>query len=164
MHMSREAKDLLAVFWTSLSDAKQRETRARTRILQDAYFQALGQFRSEVTAADMQDALDIHQRQQVIRQRFYSEEISDRTSEYIAKLKQIKDKMLDRLRSGVPVEQVAITVKGLRDATNAYRSNETHIFDKAWYSFRDYFQSVGKTRKRQDLLIPVEWDLPSGTK
>jgi hypothetical protein len=98
----------------------------------DAFMSAFGRGSKQVEREDVWIATKIFGRQLIIRRACFSTEVPDRVGFYSAGLKRIGEHMARQLKAGIPPEEFAKTRCDFENETNAFRDNETTIFERAW--------------------------------
>jgi len=98
----------------------------------DAYMAAFGRGSKQVEADDMDIALQLLQRQLIIRKVCFRSEVPDKVGFYLGKCKDITNRMKKQLEAGMATSDVALSRRDYETLTNAYRDNEEHHFEKAW--------------------------------
>ena len=145
---SDEAERVFNDFWKSKTPEYRtaRGGRGVNSIYLDAGFQAIGQYRLEVSGQDMQDAFDIYERENIIRDKYLVAPTDNTKAFYIAKLKGIAEKMQKEIDSAsTPLERVtaaqsvAKTYRELEIWTNARRDNHETEFRAAWNAVKGQF-------------------------
>jgi putative DNA primase/helicase len=147
MKMSPEAKALFDEFWTKQPKEIRSKARWKNNLVMDAYMAAFGRGLKQVEAQDMDIAIRIFTRQLAIRQTCFRNEVPDRIGFYFGKIKDLAEKMRYRLKSGAAPETVALSRRDFETLSNAYRDNETHIFERAWRAFEPTWLMAVKIRK-----------------
>jgi hypothetical protein len=80
-------------------------------------------------------AIRIFERQIVIRQKHFGIEIPDPIGKYAARIRALTERMAASILNGVEPETVALSRRDFETASNSYRDNEGHIFERAWNPF-----------------------------
>ena len=132
MTMSQDAKDSFNNFWDSQAKEVRTKARWKKNVLLDAYMAAFGRGSKQVETGDMDIALQLFQRQMIIRKVCFRSEVPDKVGFYLGKCKDITNRMKRQLKAGVAASEVALTRRDYETLTNAYRDNEEHLFEKAW--------------------------------
>ncbi len=132
MTMSQDAKDSFANFWDSQPKEVRTKARWKKNVMLDAYMAAFGRGSKQVEADDMDIALQLLQRQLIIRKVCFRSEVPDKVGFYLGKCKDITNRMKKQLEAGMATSDVALSRRDYETLTNAYRDNEEHHFEKAW--------------------------------
>jgi hypothetical protein len=132
MTMSQDAKDAFNSFWDSQPKEVRTKARWKKNVMLDAYMATFGRGLKQVEADDMDIALQLFQRQLIIRKVCFRSEVPDKVGFYLGKIKDITNRMKKQLESGMAESEVALTRRDYETLTNAYRDNEEHLFEKAW--------------------------------
>jgi len=130
--MSPDCKARLESFWKSQPDDVRKKARWRKGLFLDAFMSAFGRGVKTADISDAEIAVKIFTRQLVIRRVCFTSEVPDRIGYYLGLIKRITEHMARRLAAGVPAEAVAKSRRDYESETHAYRSNEEHIFARAW--------------------------------
>jgi hypothetical protein len=132
MTMSQDAKDSFNNFWDSQPKEVRTKARWKKNVMLDAYMAAFGRGSKRVETGDMDIALQLFQRQLIIRKVCFRSEVPDKVGFYLGKCKDITNRMKRQLKAGVAASEVARSRRDYETLTNAYRDNEEHHFEKAW--------------------------------
>ena len=132
MTMSQGAKESFNSFWNSQPKEVRTKARWKKNVVLDAYMAAFGRGTKQVETEDMAIALQLFQRQLVIRKVCFRSEVPDKVGFYLGKIKDITNRMKSQLEAGMSPSEVALSRRDYETLTNACRDNEEHLFEKAW--------------------------------
>jgi len=132
MTMSQDAKDIFNNFWDSQPKEVRTKARWKKNVTLDAYLVAFGRGSKQVETDDTDIALQLFQRQLIIRKVCFRSEVPDKVGFYLGKCKDITNRMKKQLNAGMAESDVALSRRDYETLTNAYRDNEEHLFEKAW--------------------------------
>jgi hypothetical protein len=130
--MAAGIEDRIENYWSALPDDVQSRVRLKVHLTRDMFMAAHGRGSMTAEMQDLDVALKLFPRQLKIREKNFTMEIPDKIGLYQGRLKSLTDSMRRRLNAGEPVWQVAMSLRDIQTATNAYRDNELHIFQNAW--------------------------------
>ncbi|MFZ0884651.1 MAG: bifunctional DNA primase/polymerase [Candidatus Acidiferrales bacterium] len=155
--VSPEAEAVFNKYWLGKpKEYRVSHVRALRDIYKDAYLSAIAQGRLEASAQDMQDAIDLlGERQDVIRARFFTEDIGDKVGLYISRIKHILFQMDGLIAEGKLPEEVGLTKREFAQRTNAYADSEVHHFNQAWNSVSQMFMDSRPIKARNGKLMTV---------
>ena len=132
MTMTSEAQDLFNEFWDRQPKEVRTKARWKKNALLDAYMAAFGRGSKQVEVDDIEIAVQLFQRQLIIRRVCFRSEVPDKVGFYLGKIKDITNRMKKQLKAGMEAAVVALSRRDYETLTNAYRDNEEHYFEKAW--------------------------------
>jgi hypothetical protein len=132
MSMSDDAKEIVRIFWAGLLPEVRKKVRWRKVLIVDAQLIAFGRGSRVIELEDVESAIKIFSRQVVIRKVCFKNDTSDRIGFYVARCKEITERMKHQLVEGDPEAQVAKSRSDYERKTNARRNHEEHIFERAW--------------------------------
>jgi hypothetical protein len=162
MTMAPDTKTRLDEFWKAQPTEIRKKVRFKKYLMLDMYMAAFGRFVTVAEPQDLDVAIKIFNRQIVIRRVCFTDEIPDRVGFYLGHLKKAEKQMRKRLNQGEPYQNVAMSLRDLMTATNAYKENEEHVFDRAWKSVSgSFFEKVpvkGANGHRYEKFVPVPYE------
>jgi hypothetical protein len=124
----------------------------------DMYMATFGRGVAVAEPQDLDVAVKIFNRQIIIRRLCFTDEIPDRVGFYLGQLKKVEKQMRKRLNQGEAYQNVAMSFRDLMTATNAYRENEGHVFERAWKANGKLFVGVpvlGANGHTYDKYVPM---------
>jgi hypothetical protein len=130
--MAPGVEERIDSYWGGLSNEVQSRVRLKAHLTRDMFMAAHGRGSQVAEMEDLEAALKNFSRQLILRDRFFTTEISDRVGLYISRLKTITEGMRRRLRAGESMNQVAMSLRDFQTDTLAYKDNELHVFQTAW--------------------------------
>jgi hypothetical protein len=136
MTMTAETKQKLTDYWKSQPEKVRKKPRFKTYLTLDMYMAAFGRGQMVAEPQDLDVAMKIFERQLIIRNVHFAEEVPDKIGLYLGKLKIMTEQMRRRLNAGEPIVQVAKSLRDLQTDTRAYANNELHIFNQAWSNWK----------------------------
>ena len=136
MTMTPETKQKLTDYWKSQPEKIRRKPRFKTYLTLDMFMATFGRGLMVAELEDIDVAIKIFERQLIIRNVHFTEEIPDKIGFYLGKLKIMTEQMRRRLNAGEPIAQVAKSLRDLQTDTRAYANNELHIFNQAWNNWK----------------------------
>lgn len=158
MTMSPQAKQKLADYWKNQPVEVRKKPRFKTYLALDMYDAAWSLGRMIAEPEDLDVAIRIFERQLVVRDVHFAEEVPDKIGLYIGKLKRITEEMRRRLNRGEDISQVAKSLRDLQTETRAYQSNEIVTFNMAWNNWKGQM-AITKVRAANghfyDKFVPV---------
>jgi Bifunctional DNA primase/polymerase, N-terminal len=132
MTTSSDAEEMVNVFWSHQLPEVRKKVRWKKDLMLDAQLIAFGRESKVVELEDVERAIKTFTRQVVIRKVCFKNDASDRIGFYLGRIKDITASMQRQLDAGVEQSNVAKSRRDFERESNAYRDNETHIFDRAW--------------------------------
>jgi hypothetical protein len=154
-------EDKIEEYWQSLPAETQTFVRLKAHLTRDMFMAAHGRGSMIVEMQDLEAALKNFPRFVKIRESFFNLEVPDKVGMYTARLKDITAGMRRRLNKGEPVWQVALSLRDLQTATNAFRDNDLTVFSSAWRAFAAHVRAVRVERRngrQYDKFIPEPYE------
>jgi hypothetical protein len=157
--MAPGVDEALESFWTSLPNDMQTRVRLKSYLAQDMFMSAHGRGSMLAELEDLNIALKIFQRQIVIRQKHFTDEVPDKVGLYLGRLKKITEHMRRRLRAGETIGMAAKSQRDFQTETGAYRDNELHTFNTAWRNWESSqlasVQVTAKNGHQYPKFVPI---------
>jgi Bifunctional DNA primase/polymerase, N-terminal len=144
MTMSDTTRVDLSSFWNTQPVELRRKIRFKKYLMLDMYMAAFGRGVTVAEAEDLAVAIEIFNRQMIIRRVHFTGEVPDRVGYYIGHLKKWTESMRKRLVKGEAITRVAMSLRDFQTQSNAFRDNEVHVFNQAWRNYHEAW--LAKTR------------------
>jgi len=111
MTMTPETKQKLSDYWKSQPEKVRKKPRFKTYLTLDMYMAAFGRGQMTAGPEDLDVAITIFERQLIIRNAHFTEEVPDRIGLYLGNLKIMTEQMRRQLNAGEPIAQVAKSLR-----------------------------------------------------
>lgn len=132
MTMTAEVKKQIDEIWKGQPQEFRQSPRLRQQFLLEMYLAAYSRGSAIAEAQDLAIAVKALDRQKAIRLKHFTEEIPNQVGVYTKRLKDVHKDMLRRLRRGMDVGDVALSLPQLMTQTLAYKENDLPNFNQAW--------------------------------
>jgi putative DNA primase/helicase len=146
--MSAEVKKNIEEIWNSQPEEFQQSPRLRQQFMLEMYLAAFSRGSAVAEQQDLAVAVKALDRQKAIRGKFFAEEIPNQVGVYSNRLKAIRSNMQRRLRRGVGIGDVALSLPQLMTQTLAYKENDLPTFNQAWKAMTPFFLKCNVTSKK----------------
>jgi hypothetical protein len=132
MVMAADVKTKLDEIWSGQPEDFQKSPRLRQQFILELYLAAFSRGSAVAELQDVGIAVKALERQKPIRTKFFMEEIPNQVGVYSNRLKAVHREMMRRLRRGVGIGDVALSLRDIMTRTLAYKENDLPNFNQAW--------------------------------
>jgi hypothetical protein len=169
MVMAADVKTRLDEIWSGQPEEFQKSPRLLQQFILEMYLEAFNRGSAMVQMQDLEIAVKALERQKTIRAKFFTEEIPNQVGVYSNRLKAVHREMMRRLRRGVGIGDVALSLPQMMTQTLAYKENDLPNFNQAWKAQNPFwveipvksknghtYQKFVPTPEETDTWLPVE--------
>jgi hypothetical protein len=163
--MSAEVKNGIDEIWDRQPEEIQQSPRLRQQFMLEMYLTAFSRGSAVAEPQDLAIAVKALDRQKAIRGKLFADEMPNQVGIYTNRLKGIHKDMQHRLRSGVAISTVALSLRDLMTQTFAYKENDLPNFNQAWKAQSAFFLECKVASKsnghvyKKFVPVPEETDL-----
>ncbi|MFZ0232408.1 MAG: bifunctional DNA primase/polymerase [Candidatus Acidiferrales bacterium] len=154
--MSTEASKAIEQYWDAQPKDIETKVRFKDYVLLDAYLNAVGRGRMEVSLRDAEDAIIESRRDLATRAACFQEEVSDRVQYYFAAIKRLVDRMARKIAAagiGADPFEYGLSERDFFEDTGARNNNEGEQFTRAWKVWKNYLDKLPARQSRNHKMV-----------